>query len=213
MFKDHKNVISNLAFYLKEFANLEKIVYLHNLLLSSVEYPNVRLIKFLNVKLPFINLFSGKERDYFSVRGVLLNKKAFCIGIAITWKKFLDTIGVKNKIVWGYVNSAEKGKIIHMWNIVYINQLPYHLDTTFDITRNPEAVKNYKKFNSSINTLPSVKSTQFYEKHFLVSDDKIQNSHLWNKRCYPQCKLCYSRDEVLASIESLKTKGIKFTYD
>jgi len=213
MYKCNKNIINNLVSCLKEFTILEKLIYLHNFLLSNVEYPNIRLIKFLNVKLPFVNLFNSEERNYSSVRGVLLNKKAFCIGIAVTWKKFLDIVGIKNKIVWGYVNSAEKGKVIHMWNIVYINESPYHLDTTFDITRNPEAVKSYKKFSSSINTLPSVKSTQFYENYFLVSDKELQGSHLWNKKCYPRCKQFYSRDEILASIENLKAKGIKFNYN
>ena len=82
---DYENLIGNTA---KHFGNsdIEKMLYLHNFILSTVEYPNIRLFKMLDKKIPVTNLFDATQRNYFSIYGTLVNKKAHCFGIAKTYK-------------------------------------------------------------------------------------------------------------------------------
>ncbi len=110
--------------------------------------------------------------------------------------------------VWGYVNNPQKGKIINAWNIVKIENNFYHLDATFDITRNPNSLKGTENPFS----LPSVKSTEFCSKYLLVSDKIILNSHLWNKKFYPLCKSSYPRCIIMNSIKNLRFQGVQFNY-
>ena len=195
-------------------SDLKKLIYLQNYILSTVEYPNVKLIKLGNIKFPLCNFIKNKERNYFSVYGTLVNKNSFCFGIAKTINKILNDprINIKNQIIKGYINSPLKGKIVHAWNLVYIENIPYHLDTTFDITRNPFAIKKTFCLIESNKELPSVKSTKFYSERFLVSDIKLKNSHLWNKKDCPECKKDYSRDEINRAQNELLLSGIKFDY-
>ena len=162
----------------------------------------------MNRKYPVINFLKQEQRNYSSIYGVLVNRKAFCIGISKTIKKFFDLLNLENRFIWGYVNSPTKGKIIHAWNMVKVENNFYHLDATFDITRNPYSLKGFEdQFR-----LPSVKSTEFCSKHLLVSDDEILNSHLWNKKFYPSCKSSYPRRIIMDSIKNLRFQGVQFKY-
>ena len=200
--------MQQLNFYGKNSNPIDKIVYLHNYILSNTEYPSVTLFEFMNRKYPVINFLKQEQRNYSSIYGVLVNRKAFCIGISKTIKKFFDLLNLENRFIWGYVNSPTKGKIIHAWNMVKVENNFYHLDATFDITRNPCSLKGFEdQFR-----LPSVKSTEFCGKHLLVSDDKILNSHLWNKKFYPSCKNSYPRHIIIDSIKNLRSQGVQFKY-
>lgn len=197
-----------------ENSDLKKLIYLQNYILSTVEYPNIKLIKLANIKFPFFNFMNNRKRNYFSAYGTLVNKNSLCFGIAKTIKKILDdpSINIKNQIVKGYINSPLKGKIVHAWNIVYIKNIPYHLDTTFDITRNPFSIKKTFYNLESNNELPRVKSNKFYAERFLVNDSKLKSSHLWNEKKFPKCIKSYPRNEINKVIHELILKDIKFEY-
>lgn len=195
-------------------SDLQKILYLHNFILSTVEYPNIKLIKIIGKKLILLNIFNKEKRNYFSIYGTLMNKKAFCFGIVKTIRTVLSDprINIKCNIVKGYVNSPTKGKIIHVWNIIYLNGKPYHLDTTFDITRNPNSVKKFIGNEESPNELPSVRATKFCFERFLISDEKLKATHLWKENRYSPCEYDYSKEEISEVIGGLESKGIKFNY-
>lgn len=209
--QEYKNLINNQILSSEEFSNLEKIIFIHNYILSTVKYPNVKLFELLGIKFPIINFLNSEEKNYSSLYGVLVNRKAFCIGIAKTLKQIFDDLQIKNKIVKGYINSPQKGKVIHMWNIVFLNGVSYHLDTTFDITRNPNCIKKFRNKDEKIE-LPSARSTEICINHLLVNDTKIEYSHLWNRKFYPSCQHCYPENEIIMGIENLKSQGIKFKY-
>ena len=52
-------------------------------------------------------------------------KKAVCQGYAYAYQYLLDLVGIKSE----YVSS---NYLDHGWNIVYINNIPYHVDVTWD---------------------------------------------------------------------------------
>ncbi|MBR3809795.1 MAG: hypothetical protein IKK46_05775, partial [Clostridia bacterium] len=60
-----------------------------------------------------------------STYGALVLKKAVCQGYAYAYQYLLGLVGIKSE----YVSSAY---LDHGWNIVYINNIPYHVDVTWD---------------------------------------------------------------------------------
>ncbi len=208
LIKEYELLWKNLHLYCRNSNCIYKIVYLYNFILARNEYPSVKLFELMNKKYPIINFFNQEQRNYSSIYGVLVNRKAFCIGISRTVKNILDLLRLENRFVWGYINSPQKGKIIYAWDMVKIKNNFYHPDATFDITRNPNLLKGIEDSSR----LPSVKSTEFYSKNLLVSGDKILNSHLWNKKFYPSCKSSYPRHIIMDSIKNLRFQGIQFSY-
>ncbi len=66
---------------------------------------------------------NGKNRH--SIYGAIVDGAAVCQGYAFAYRYLLDEIGIENY----YCNSE---KLNHMWNIVYIDDTPYHVDVTWD---------------------------------------------------------------------------------
>lgn len=57
--------------------------------------------------------------------GALVNGRSVCQGYAMAYMYLLDRVGIKNH----YVSSRA---LNHAWNIVYIDDVPYHVDVTWD---------------------------------------------------------------------------------
>lgn len=85
-----------------------------------------------------------------NIIGVFAHHKAQCEGIAKAVKVLLNSVDVKCIVATGMANSKrENGP--HAWNIVNLNNTPYHLDVTWDIgARKPKSVDvSYDYFNIS----------------------------------------------------------------
>jgi len=68
----------------------------------------------------------GYEKNVaHSTYGAIVLKKAVCQGYANAYQYLLDLVGIKSD----YVSSKY---LNHGWNIVYINNIPYHVDVTWD---------------------------------------------------------------------------------
>ncbi|MDR1364568.1 MAG: hypothetical protein LBJ32_02950 [Oscillospiraceae bacterium] len=212
-FENHlKSLISNIKYYCNN--DIQKILYLHNFIQATVEYPNIKLFKILDKKFPLLNPLNNLQRNYFTVYGTLINKEAHCFGIAKTVKLILNNpeINIKCKTIVGYIKNLAKGKIIHIWNIIIIDDKTYHLDTTFDITRNLNTIKKNMSFKESLNEISGSKATKFCYERFLVGESKLKNTHLWNENKYPICRVDYPIDSIKHEINQLKNKGLKFVY-
>lgn len=199
-------------------SDLQKALFLHNYLLANVEYPNIKLRKEEdNSKRPIIDRTNRIEENYSTPYGVLINKKALCSGIADTINLVLNDsrINVPSKKVSAY-SISDHGKVGHAWNIVYIDGIPYQLDTTHDIIKNPSSIKIFndpsKVFEDVENEIVGAKATRFSDKRFLVDDQQFMQDHIWQGD-YPVCSKTYSRDEVSNAMEELKQAGIAFNYD
>lgn len=85
-----------------------------------------------------------------NIIGVFAHHKAQCEGIAKAVKVLLNSVDVKCIVATGMANSKrENGP--HAWNIVNLNNTPYHLDVTWDIgARKPKSGDvSYDYFNIS----------------------------------------------------------------
>ncbi len=78
-----------------------------------------------------------------SVYSFITDKKGVCEEYAGLTALFLDEMGYKNRIITGV-----SGDLMHVWNIVYINGRPYHLDILHNgpINENGEHVKTTRDY-------------------------------------------------------------------
>ncbi len=63
--------------------------------------------------------------DQHNMYGVFVNQTAVCQGYAMAYAYLLNQVGIDNH----YCRSSA---LNHAWNIVYINNKPYHVDVTWD---------------------------------------------------------------------------------
>ena len=106
---------------------------------------------------------------------VFVKCKAQCSGIAKAVKLLFDWIGIRCLIVNGELRNPSTGRIEpHAWNMIYLNGNWYHLDVTSMLGANMGAKE------------------PFYYLYFNKTDREIQNTHIWNRKDYPQCSIPYS---------------------
>lgn len=122
-----------------------------------------------------------------NIIGVFAHHKAQCEGIAKAVKVLLNTVDVRCIVATGDACS-ERENGPHAWNIVKLDNTPYHIDVTWDIGSVTSA--NYKNsydyFNVSddiisidhkaYDELPKCKSLElnYFTKNKLVFNSKIQ---------------------------------------
>lgn len=101
-----------------------------------------------------------------SIYAFIKDKKGVCEEYSGLTSLFLDEFGCKNTIITGKTNNES-----HMWNIVYINERPYHLDILHNgpVDENGTHVEITREF-------------------LLVSSEKVTPSRTPDKRYEEVCK-------------------------
>ena len=95
------------------FTDTEKALILHDRLVLHNEYDNENANS------------SNPDPITFTAYAALINRTSVCQGYAKAYMYLLDRVGIKNEFC-----SSEQ--LNHIWNIVYINNKPYHVDVTWD---------------------------------------------------------------------------------
>ena len=93
--------------------DVEKALLIHDRIATSCEYDNENLI---NDTVPM---------ESYTAFGVLNLGKAVCMGYALAYDYLLENVGIEAE----YCASEA---LNHAWNIVYIDNKPYHVDITHD---------------------------------------------------------------------------------
>lgn len=93
--------------------DVDKALLLHDRLAVWTEYDLARLE---NGTIPDVS---------YTAYGILVNQTGVCQGYALAYDYLLEQVGIRSD----YVSSD---LLNHAWNIVYINNKPYHVDTTWD---------------------------------------------------------------------------------
>lgn len=99
----------------ESLTDIEKALLLHDRLALFCEYDIVNLE---NDTLP---------NKVFNIYGTLGEGLAVCMGYALAYDYLLERVGIESQ----YCSSD---KLVHAWNIVYIDNKPYHVDVTWDDT-------------------------------------------------------------------------------
>ena len=94
-------------------SKVEKALILHDrlALLCEYDYDNLQ-----NNSVPYTS---------YNAYGVLVLNDAVCQGYALAYDYLLEQVGIK-------ADYCCSNTLNHAWNIVYINNIPYHVDVTWD---------------------------------------------------------------------------------
>ena len=79
--------------------------------------------------------------------GCLVGGEAVCSGYSRAAMLLLKKAGVKSMLIGGTGITAKDESISHMWNIVWIDEKPYHLDVTWDDPDFSENIISHMFFN------------------------------------------------------------------
>ena len=82
-----------------------------------------------------------------SLLGVFLEGKAVCEGFAKAFKFLMNAMDMKCIVVNGHAGSGPDSG--HTWNIVKINNNPYHVDVTWGINISADGIVRYDYLNLS----------------------------------------------------------------
>lgn len=102
--------------------------------------------------------------------GVLVNGVGVCDSYAKAVKLLLDKAGMECVLIEGTGAEAPGKSADHAWNIVRIDGEYYHLDATWDDVS--------EEWGSD--------ATAYY--YFNLSDTDMQNTHVWDRNRYPECR-------------------------
>lgn len=130
--------------------------------------------------------YDNSYRKYTAYEG-LQTGSAVCQGYSLLTYKLLLGAGIPNKIVEGTARPEGGTTQSHAWNLVQLNGLWYHLDTTWD---DPE---------------PSPQggvSTVYYMK----TDAQMRHDHTWTKS-YPAASTNYA--QTLSALVSRGGQGVE----
>ncbi|ADU32042.1 transglutaminase domain-containing protein [Evansella cellulosilytica] len=98
----------------------------------------------------------------FTAYGALINGVAVCDGYTKAMNLLLREVGVESKYVVGVANGNG-----HSWNLVHIDGEWYKLDATWN------------------DPVPDREGRVSYQ-YFLITDDKLEQTHEWEKTDYPK---------------------------
>lgn len=93
--------------------------------------------------------------------GALIDKKAVCEGVSYAFCLLAKKCGLESVVVDGLLNGQS-----HAWNIVSIDNKPYHLDVTSNLDSKENGINNYD--------------------YIFLQDSDMKNRE-WNRKIYPMC--------------------------
>jgi len=99
----------------QNLTDVEKALLLHDRLALHCEYDYDT----------YLYDYSNMPRSSYNAYGVFVLRDAVCMGYALAYDYLLEQVGIKNL----YCSSDT---LNHAWNIVYIDNTPYHVDVTWD---------------------------------------------------------------------------------
>ena len=95
--------------------DVEKTLILHDRLALHCEYDNDT----------FESDYENMPQSSYNAYGVLVLRDAVCMGYALAYDYLLEQVGIQS-------DHCSSDELNHAWNIVYINNTPYHVDVTWD---------------------------------------------------------------------------------
>jgi len=124
---------------------IEQIKIIHDYLVDNVEYD------------------SNNGRNVYNIYGTLIDGKSVCEGYARSVKYILDDLDIPCIISCGIGRNRNGDTESHAWNYVYINDVWYALDVTWD---DPIIIGNGKVTNDIRYAYFLKGSNKFFENHF-----------------------------------------------
>ncbi len=185
-------------------SDVEKALILHDrlALLCEYDYDNLQ-----NNSMPYTS---------YNAYGVLVLNDAVCQGYALAYDYLLEQVGIK-------ADYCCSDTLNHAWNIVYINNTPYHVDVTWDdpawdlsgrvrhvnFLRSTEGIKATGHNATDFTTTPSDTTyDNYYWQNYDTAFQLIDNEIF----CFDSQKEELSKLNNISTGESTPIKEIKDTW-
>lgn len=131
------------------------------------DYDDAHKLKYIHDYLVDNIVYDSESSDCDNIFGALIRHRTHCQGFSKAMSYFCDKLSIPSLIITG-----EAGGGGHMWNMVELDNIWYHLDVTWD---DPDCGKR-----SSTN-------------YFLISDSKIKETHTFDTYItYPSAPTDYT---------------------
>lgn len=145
-----------------------------------------------NVKYDYVgvenNIIPAVEHK---LEGVLVERTAVCDGYAKAFRALCEKAGMSCFLIYGTGASG----ISHAWNVVKVDGKWYQIDTTWDDTE-----ANARKLLDT------------YYEYFLLSDEKMSETHIWNQ-VFPKATENYESEQLEQEIRQQYEKSGYFYND
>ena len=103
-----------------ELSDAEKALIIHDRIATICEYDYAGYLDYIQHDTPL-------ARDDYNICGALINGRAVCEGYALANIYLLSRLGIQSVF-------CLSSQMRHGWNIVWIDDVPYHVDITWDDT-------------------------------------------------------------------------------
>lgn len=111
--KSLENVKNDIIMTVREYSTYDKIKYVHDLLVNSIEY-------------------DSNAKNIYNIYGALLEHKVVCEGYAKAFKYLMDELNIECILISGVATNDTGDSESHMWNYVKLNNSWYGVDVTWD---------------------------------------------------------------------------------
>lgn len=174
-----KNIPANLTEY-------ERELYIHNWLIDNCEYDSDAV-------------YLKNKWASFNVYGAIVVGQAVCEGYSRAMQLLLNHVGIYCRLISG---EARNGP--HMWNLVYINKAWYHLDATWNDSKQ---FRRYGYFNVS-NDIIQI-DHEIYPDFSLFTGEEICGTDVKRAVKYNiNVPECFSKDANYFNVESIKITSL-----
>lgn len=164
----------------RHLTDLEKEHFVHQYIIDNVTYE-------LNDRLPI-----------HSAHSLFMYSKAVCDGISKAAKILLDALKVKSIVILGRTSNQNITSITsgdHAWNVIWIDDKPYHTDFTFDLTLSQKEFIRCDYFN--------LNDEQIKKDHSFIDIGIISNG---NNDWFINNNLFFSKKSILKSYVAQEVK-------
>ncbi len=188
----------------KYSSDYEKALFVHDYIIENTEYD-------FNNRDESLKKEHNADADYiYTAYGCLVNGKAVCAGYSKAYQMILNSLN----ICCGYVTGKSQNQS-HAWNILYLDNEPYFVDTTFDDPQFEETeAKKYP--NSAIHIYFGITTDEILKNHtidtmFNVPNCVSQKYNYYNINGYLFDSYNFLSINHAIYLQKSKIKTIKFT--
>ena len=100
-------------------------------------------------------VYAEDSKNSSNAYGCLVENNAVCSGYSRAAMLLLSEVGIDSLLVGGTGITTENESISHMWNLVWIDDTPYHLDVTWDDPTTANDAISHMFFNLTTESIAS----------------------------------------------------------
>lgn len=144
----------------------KNILFIHDYLVDNIEYDS-----------------NYSSKGTYNIYGALVEHKCVCEGYAKALKYLLNSAGYDCELLQGIATNSSGETESHAWNAVYLNNIWYQIDTTWD---DPIVIGNNGRATSEMKYKYFLKGSNKFDKDHILS---YQFSEKGRTFSYPKLSL------------------------